>query len=244
MSDLGLELTGGLLRDRGQRSGFLLLAAFLVTFLFIRTSARLIRDPRVTWWPGNVETRSGLHIHHLVWGIGLLLSAGFLGLALDPPSPWRELVAVAFGIGAGLTLDEFALVLYVQDVYWAKEGRASLDAVVVAALLAGLVVMGLAPFDLEEQGGSIAAVACTGLVVFLLAAVAIVKGKLLIGLVGVFVPLVALVGAIRLARPGSRWAKRRYAAGGEKLRRAQSRERRRHSRRTAWMNRIGGAPSE
>ena len=66
--------------EPGRESAFLVLLAFLVSFLFIRTSARLIRNPDVTWWPGNVEA-GGLHIHHLVWGISLLLIAGF-----SPPS--------------------------------------------------------------------------------------------------------------------------------------------------------------
>ena len=57
----------------GRRAGFVLLAAFLATFLFIRTSARLMRSPQVPWWPGSVTTESGLHLHHLVWGIVLLL---------------------------------------------------------------------------------------------------------------------------------------------------------------------------
>ena len=87
--DLDLELTGGLLRDDSQRAGFVLLASFLVTFLFIRTSARLMRSPRVTWWPGSVKTSGGLHIHHLVFGLGLVLPAGFLSILLTPESPRR-----------------------------------------------------------------------------------------------------------------------------------------------------------
>jgi hypothetical protein len=54
---------------RGQRAGFVLLAAFLVSFLFIRTSARMNRSDRFSWWPGSVKTGSGLHLHHLVWRI-------------------------------------------------------------------------------------------------------------------------------------------------------------------------------
>ncbi len=240
---MDLELTGGLLADDGQRTGFVVLAAFLVTFLAIRTSTRLIRDPHVTWWPGNVETASGLHIHHVVWGIALLLVSGFLALAFTPDSPWREVLAVAFGAGAGLTLDEFALILYVRDVYWAQEGRVSLDAVVIAAVLAALVVLGAAPFDLRDAGGSVAAIATTMLVVLVLSAVAILKGKPLVGLVGLFVPLAAVVGAVRLARPRSPWARRRYAREPRKLERAQERDRRDTARRVRWMNRIGGAPS-
>ena len=68
----------------------------------------------------------GLHIHHLVFGIVLMMLAGFLGFALQPGSPWIEIFAGLFGIGMGLTLDEFALWLYLDDVYWSDEGRSRL----------------------------------------------------------------------------------------------------------------------
>src|SRR3712207_8147733 len=64
----------------------------LASFLFIRTSARLMRSPKVPWWPGSVQTEGGLHVHHLVFGIVLMLALGF-ALALQPPSPWLEIFA-------------------------------------------------------------------------------------------------------------------------------------------------------
>jgi len=93
-----------------------LLAGFLDSFLFTRTSARLMRSPKVPWWPGSVKS-GDLHIHHLVWGIILLLLCGFLGFATDAHTPWTQILAVPFGIGAGFTLDEFALWLRLEDVY-------------------------------------------------------------------------------------------------------------------------------
>jgi len=96
-----------------------LMAGFLGSFLFIRTSARLMRSPKVTWWPGSVKS-GDLHIHHLVWGIILLLLCGFLGFATPARDPWTEILAVLFGIGAGFTLDEFALWLRLEDVYWPR----------------------------------------------------------------------------------------------------------------------------
>jgi hypothetical protein len=75
-----------------------------------------------------------------VWGIVLILLSGFLNFVLAPSSPGSEILAALFGIGAGLTLDEFALWVHLEDVYWSKEGRSSIDAVVVAALLGGLIV--------------------------------------------------------------------------------------------------------
>ena len=68
-AQLGFTVSDHFLDDRGQRAGFILLGSFLASFLFIRTSARLIRNPKVTSWPGSVTTKSGLHLHHLVWGI-------------------------------------------------------------------------------------------------------------------------------------------------------------------------------
>src|SRR5215468_7223514 len=122
VSGLHVEIAQRFLSEPGQRAGFVLLAAFLLSFLFIRTSARLIRNPKITWWPGNVSTKGGLHIHHLVWGILLLLVAGFIEFALGPSSPWLEILAALFGVGAGLTLDEFALWVHLDDVYWTEQG--------------------------------------------------------------------------------------------------------------------------
>jgi hypothetical protein len=126
----------------GKEIHFLILVAFVCAFGFIRASAHMIRA-QVSWWPGNVETKGGTHIHHLVWGILLLLTMGYLGLAVDPDSPWLELVAIAFGIGIGLTLDEFALWLNLEDVYWQERGRQSIDAVVLVAGLLTITLLGL-----------------------------------------------------------------------------------------------------
>ena len=62
----------------------------------------------------------------------IFVLAGFIGFAVQPGSPWIEILAALFGIGVGLTLDEFALWLYLEDVYWSEEGRRSIDAVIVA----------------------------------------------------------------------------------------------------------------
>jgi len=237
------EISQHFLDDRGQRSGFILLGAFLGAFLFIRTSARMIRSPRFSWWPGSVKTKSGLHLHHLVWGICLMMGSGFLNFVLKPGSPGAELLAAAFGIGAGLTLDEFALWVRLEDVYWSQEGRISLDAVVVAALLGGMVVLGLAPFDLANQKGSIGSLVVAILIDIALSALAILKGKPLLGLVGIFVPFASLVGAVRLATPRSPWARRRYSPDGHKMREAHKRFARVQKRRRWLSDAIGGTPS-
>jgi hypothetical protein len=201
----------------GKEVHFLILVAFLLSFGFIRTSAHMIRA-QVSWWPGNVETKSGTHIHHMVWGILLLMTMGYIGLSLDPESPWREAVAVAFGIGMGLTLDEFALWLNLEDVYWAQKGRQSIDAVIVATLLLAITLVGL-QFWIDvyeaslvllgvggerlEPGETAAVLIPLQVLAAALAIVCIRKGKFLTALVGLFVPLVALIGAIR---PGKRRA--------------------------------------
>jgi lysyl-tRNA synthetase class 2 len=235
-----IELTGSFLGDPGQRGGFLVLAGLLGGFLFIRTSARMIRA-QVSWWPGNVETGSGLHIHHLVWGIVTVMLTGFLGFALEPGSPWREVLEVLFGIGCGLTLDEFALWLHLEDVYWSTEGRSSVDAVVVAVLIGGMVVVGAAPFD-TGNGGSIAAIAVAVGIDLVLVVAAVAKGKLFSALAGVFIPLVALAAAVRLARPGSRWASRRYPDGGRKAEEAQRRDARVRRLQSRVFKLIAGTP--
>jgi hypothetical protein len=239
-----VDLPAQFLDSREQRAGFVLLAALLISFMFIRTSARLMRSPRVPWWPGSVTTSGGLHLHHLVWGIVLLLLTGFLGFVIAPVSPWTEILAGAFGVGAGLTLDEFALWIYLRDVYWAEEGRASLDAVLAAVLIGGLIVLGLAPFDLPNDAPSVATVLVTVLVAVLLAAAAIFKGKPFLGLVGIFLPPVSLVAAVRLAAPGSPWARRFYTPDGHELARSEARYARIAARRQRLGDAIGGAPDD
>jgi hypothetical protein len=227
--------------DPGERVAALMLLALLGSFLFIRTSARLMRSPKVPWWPGSV-TSGDLHIHHLVWGIVLVLVSGFLGFALTPESPWIEILAVLFGIGAGLTLDEFALWLHLEDVYWSEEGRRSIDAVVIAVVFASLVMVGLPLEDPDEEGG-VLAFAGLILVRLVFVSLAVLKGKYVLGLVGFFAPLVSEIAAIRLARPDSPWARRRYPEGSKKMARAREREERWSRRRNRWRDLIGGAPS-
>jgi hypothetical protein len=214
------------IEQAGKEYHLLILAAFLLSWGFIRTSAHMIRA-QVSWWPGNVQTKGGTHIHHLVWGILLLLSMGYIGISYDLDSPWIELVAIAFGIGMGLTLDEFALWLNLQDVYWTQKGRQSIDAVIVTTCLLVIALLGLQFWiDVHEAvlvllgvGGE--RLAGNETTLFLLpwqlfgvglGVVCIMKGKLFMAIVSVFVPLVGLIGAVRPAKPGSRWARRRRAA--------------------------------
>ena len=204
----------------GKEVHFLILVAFLCSFGFIRGSAHMIKA-QVSWWPGNVETKGGTHIHHLVWGILLIMTMGYLGIALDPDSPWLELIAIAFGIGMGLTLDEFALWLNLEDVYWSQKGRESIDAVVVAVSLLVITLLGLQFWvDLYQALLILVGVGADKHPIFLIpwqvlglamTIVCFLKGKIFTGIVGLFIPVVAWIGAIRKAKPGSRWERRRRA---------------------------------
>jgi hypothetical protein len=244
MLGLNFEISHHFLDNHGQRAGFIALGSFLAAFLSIRTSARLIRNPKVTWWPGSVTTKGGLHLHHLVWGIVLLLVSGFLNFVLQPGSPGLEILAAMFGIGAGLTLDEFALWIHLEDVYWSQEGRSSIDAVVVAALLGGLVVLGIAPFDISNSSSPISSLVAVVAIDLIFSSLAILKGKPMLGVIGVFIPFTSIVGAIRLAAPNSPWARWRYPPDSHRMARSQKRFKRVRERRRRMMNAIGGAPSQ
>lgn len=119
--------------DLGRRVAIRALLAFLVTFALLRALTAVIH---FDVWPHgpfqNLVTKSGLHIHHLFWGILLLMVTGFVALATRAPK-WHLRIAIVFGIALALTLDEFALWLRLADVYWSPEGIESLKAGAIAA---------------------------------------------------------------------------------------------------------------
>jgi hypothetical protein len=200
--------------DTGREPHFLFFVAFLVTFGFIRTSAHMIRA-QVKWWPGNVSV-GGTHIHHLVWGILLLLGSGYVAVAIDPNSPWREVIAVLFGIGTGLTLDEFALWLDLKDVYWEKQGRKSIDAVIIAAAISGLLLVSLRGWiDVTTKVADEvqAIVGAIGLLGVILALVNASKEKFGMAILSVLVPVLGIPSALRLGKPHSVWARLFYRHG-------------------------------
>ncbi len=239
IAEIILEFEGeDFLGGEAERAGLVLLGSLLLSFILIRTSTRLMRSPKVTWWPGSIETEGGVHVHHLVFGIVLMLATGF-ALALQPPSPWLEITAAGFGIGAGLTLDEYALWLHLEDVYWEEEGRQSVDALVVATVIGGLVLMGFLPFSTE---GGWSVIVLTVLANLTFATIAVLKGKVVMGVAAMMIPLIGLIAAIRLATPGSPWARRRYAPGSDKLARAERRHARHARRYRRFQNALAGAP--
>jgi hypothetical protein len=203
-----------------------MLAAFVVTFLATRAITRAIRTGRGPFRNAKI---GGMHVHHQVYGIFLLLGAGTAEFTYQPTTPWSEVLAALFGAGAALTLDEFALWLHLEDVYWQREGRSSVDAVLVALIVGSLLLVGVNPFGDDARGTeSVTAIEVVANLVFALAA--ILKGRPVLGVVGVFVPFVALVAALRLARPASPWARSRY----DERRMARARHRFPPGRRTRW----------
>jgi len=200
--------------DTGRETQFLFFVSFLVTFGFIRTSTHMIRA-QVKWWPGNVQV-GGTHIHHLVWGILLILICGYIGVAIHPGDPWRGIIAVLFGVGTGLTLDEFALWLNLKDVYWEKEGRASIDAVLIAAALSGVLLVSLRGWidvTTEVADEVQALVGAIGLLGVVLALANCAKEKFGMAVWSIFIPVVGIPSAFRLAKPRSVWAKLFYRHG-------------------------------
>jgi hypothetical protein len=225
---------------------FLVLLGLLLSFGFIRLSTRLMRSPRVPWWPGSIVSDGGVHVHQLVFGIVLMILAGTISFAGFATSPIYEICAFAFGVGIGLTIDEFALWLYLDDVYWSERGRSSVDAAVLAASFLGLVLIGVRPFDVsgDDVGaviGSVITVAITlGTVLICFA-----KERLWHGAIGFFVGPLAIYGACRIGKPESPWAKRYY---GERnpAKQAKAEERFKPGRRTDrvkdWLrDAIGGS---
>jgi hypothetical protein len=242
--DLSLDGGSGAVRT----SVLLVFASFLISFLFIRTSARLMRSPKVPWWPGSVTTEGGLHLHHLVFGIVLMLIGGTLGFALDESqSPWIEIAAVAFGIGGGLTFDEFALWVHLEDVYWSDEGRQSVDAAVIAIAFVGLVLTGAFSASLDTASpGLIAASIAYILFELVMVVICFSKFRLFHGMLGIAIPFLAWWGAGRLAKPDSPWAKRWYGERNpEKQARAEARygNRRIDRLKDRVRDAIGGRPT-
>ncbi|MGN6680472.1 MAG: hypothetical protein ACTHKL_22150 [Streptosporangiaceae bacterium] len=211
---------------------FCFFVAFVCGFTGIRISVRMIRAG-VRWWPGTFIA-GAVHVHHMVYGVILMAAGGIAGLAAPPFSlAWRTAAAAVFGLGTALVLDEFALILHLRDVYWANEGRLSVDAVFVAAGVTALLLIGVTPVGVVNVAnyhhmpgspGATATLTATLAVLFLLACVTLLKGKPWTALLGLVVPLTLIVGAIRLARPGSPWARWRYRNRPGKLATASRRE--------------------
>jgi hypothetical protein len=129
--------------ERRKERQFISSASFFVTFGIVRAITHAIR---AGVGPFRNVTPGGRHIHHMTFGIIGQLTVGYLWmLEIGTTSTERRtsrLTSGAYGAGAALTLDEFALWLNLQDVYWAKQGRESIDAVVLFGSLLAIGLIG------------------------------------------------------------------------------------------------------
>jgi hypothetical protein len=211
--------------EPGKLPLLLMFLAFVVTFVGTRIITRSIRAGRGPFHD-NV-TRGGTHIHHAVPGIVLLIVGASMAVGLPPDAPWREIAAVLIGIGASLVLDEFALILHLHDDYWTEEGRVSVHAVALASASLGLWIVGLNPLGVDDVGAREMGVRVSGTVILAVtipaAIVCMLKGKYRLTLLAIFIPPIAVVGAVRLARPGSPWDKHYYDHHPDKRREAKAR---------------------
>lgn len=135
--------------DRPRRRMFIASVSFLITFLGVRLLVSLVIHNH---GPFEWVMVRGLHIHHLVWGILILLLVGYgwlldLGRSHSPLSIFfSRLMSVSYGVGAALTLDEFSLWLNLEpDAYWSQSGRVSIDAIILFGAILGVGAWG-APF--------------------------------------------------------------------------------------------------
>jgi hypothetical protein len=128
--------------EKGRGESFLLALSYLITAFVIRGITHAIQHQ--LFGLRNVSSGGGLHIHHMVFGIVGLLIVGFVSVGFRPRRRWaRRALAIAFGICAALTLDEFALWLRLEDVYWSPQGRESVDALFLAGAVSLLFFQGL-----------------------------------------------------------------------------------------------------
>jgi hypothetical protein len=219
--------------------------AILATFLITRTVTRLIRSGRGGGAGlGNVQV-GGIHIHHQVFGILIIIGTGIVLVSERPDGAALDIAAAVFGVGVGLTVDEFALWLQLEDVYWTSEGRKSVDAIFCVLVITGALLGGTS--FVSGRAGTMA----WWWSVFILAVelglcvICVLKGKVTTGVIGLVLGFTALIGAVRLAKPGSWWAARRYPSRPRRAERAAARfDERYQARWNRVRDFIGGAPSE
>ena len=219
--------------------------AVLLTFLVTRIVTRLIRSGNGSGAGlGNVKI-GGNHVHHQVFGILIIIATGIFLISATPRGAALDAAAAVFGAGVGLTVDEFALWLHLEDVYWAEQGRKSVDAIFCVLVITGALIGGVdfvtGALGTAAWWSSVAVIAVN----LLLCLICMLKGKVMTGVIGVFVGVVALVGAIRLAKPGSWWATHRYASRPRRAARAARRYDERYAERwNRLRDLVAGAPPQ
>lgn len=233
--------------EPGKLPLLLALGSFVLTFAITRVITRMIRAGK---GPFRNITPGGVHVHHVVPGVVLTVVGGFGAVAGGRHGVTAGICAVIFGMGAGLVLDEFALILHLDDVYWTEQGRQSVEVVVLTASLVMLVLAGFSPLGVDDLSGDQQqgrlSVLLSFLINFCFVLIALFKGKARMAVLGTLVPFVALIGAIRLARPTSPWAKRfyrgRHRARSTAVLRAYHHDLRWAGPRRRFQDLIGGAP--
>jgi hypothetical protein len=128
------RVTEGEVLDPCQRSALISWLAFTATFATVRSITYSIRSGRGPF--GNLSL-GGEHLHHYLWGIGLLAGVGAIAVRGDERLRQHPVVAVSYGSGLALIVDEFALLLDLRDVYWARQGRISVDLGIGGVAVAG-----------------------------------------------------------------------------------------------------------
>jgi hypothetical protein len=195
--------------EPGKEPLFLLLVGFLIAFFLTRLYTRLARHRG--WGSGTV---GGVHLHHIVPGIVVVLVAGLLLAATSGAhSVSRDVIAIVFGIGAALIVDEFALVFHLEDVYWTERGRISIEAAILGVLVMGLMLVASSPFG---SSGASAGARMTAIFSFIalnvvFAVLTLLKGKFVLGTAAIFMAPLGWIGTSRLAKPYSPWAQWFYA---------------------------------
>ncbi|MGP3751957.1 hypothetical protein B046DRAFT_05201 [Streptomyces sp. LamerLS-316] len=233
--------------EPGKLPLLLALSAFVLTFAITRVITRMIRAGK---GPFRNFTPGGVHVHHVVPGVVLSVVGGFGAVASGQQGVAAGVFAVVFAVGAGLVLDEFALILHLDDVYWTEEGRQSVEMVVLTASLVLLVLAGFSPLGVNElsddQQQNRLGVVLTYVVNFGFVLIALFKGKARMAVIGTLIPVIALIAALRLARPTSPWAKRfyrrRHRARARAVLRAYHHDVRWAGPRRRFQDLIGGAP--
>ncbi len=219
--------------------------AILVTFLITRTVTRLIRSASGTGAGlGNVRL-GGVHVHHQVLGILIIIGTGIVLVSATPHGAALDVAAAIFGVGVSLTLDEFALWLHLQDVYWTTEGRKSVDAIFCVLAVTGVLIGGTSFLSGRVGTATWWSSVSVLAVDLMLSVICLLKGKVTTGVIGIVISVVALVGAVRLAKPGSWWATHRYASRPQRAARAAHRYGPRYQRRwNRLRDLVAGAPSQ
>lgn len=128
--------------DRRRERRLISASSFFATFALVRAITHAIRAER---GPFRNITPGGRHIHHMAFGITALILVGYLWLmeiGIDDGRRASQLTAAGYGSGTALTLDEFALWLNLEDDYWTKQGRESIDAVALFGSLLAISATG------------------------------------------------------------------------------------------------------